>query len=106
MTFFCRSHVKARRIPAPPSRRPMRQAGTALGLLVLALIALGSQSAGAQSVAGFLGDFSEGPGFYRAYQSQHIPEPDLQNSPAISQMIRDGRISLSLRQLLALTLQN
>ncbi|MBI4460696.1 MAG: TolC family protein, partial [Acidobacteria bacterium] len=41
-----------------------------------------------------------------AYQSQHIPEPDLQNSPAISQMIRDGRISLSLRQLLALTLQN
>ncbi|MBI1956275.1 MAG: TolC family protein, partial [Acidobacteria bacterium] len=46
------------------------------------------------------------PRFYRAYLSQRLPEPDLQNSSTIPLMIREGKLNLSLHQLLAATLEN
>ncbi|OFW02343.1 MAG: hypothetical protein A3G20_04925 [Acidobacteria bacterium RIFCSPLOWO2_12_FULL_59_11] len=94
----------------PLPKRLTGGARRALCALALAAIGFGGPSARAQGAAALLSDYSQGPElfprFYRAYLSQQIPEPDLQNSSTISQMIREGKIDLSIHQLLAATLEN
>ena len=46
------------------------------------------------------------PRIFNPYRSQKISEPDLTNSPAVSQMIRDGKLQLSVSQLLTLVMEN
>jgi len=57
-----------------------------------------------------LQDFSRGPAwfpmFYRPYQEQAMPPMTLENSPRLRDLIRDGRIELSLAEALALAVEN
>ncbi|MBI4463805.1 MAG: TolC family protein [Acidobacteria bacterium] len=76
----------------------------------LVAAAFGGQPAPAQTPAAPALDYSKGqeafPRFYRPYIPQQVPKPDLQNTPSLSQMIREGKIELSLRQLLTAVVEN
>lgn len=41
-----------------------------------------------------------------AYGPSHVPEPQLANSPRLTQLIRDGKLYLSLKDAIALALEN
>ena len=41
-----------------------------------------------------------------AYEPSYVPEPKLTNSPLLTQLIRDGKLSLSLRDAIRLALEN
>ncbi len=43
---------------------------------------------------------------FRAYLPATVPEPDLSNSPRLDQLIRNGKLYLSLRDAIALALEN
>jgi len=57
-----------------------------------------------------LQDFSRSPAwfpmFYRPYQEQAMPPMTLENSPRLRDLLRDGRIELSLAAALALAVEN
>ncbi|MBI4481051.1 MAG: TolC family protein [Acidobacteria bacterium] len=63
-----------------------------------------------QDPQGFLRDYTKGPGsfpfFYRSYQEQPIPPMVLENSPRLRDLIRDGKLELSLADTLALAIEN
>ena len=63
-----------------------------------------------QDPQGFLQDYTQGPGsfpfFYRSYQEQPIPPMVLENSPRLRDLIRDGKLELSLADTLALAIEN
>jgi outer membrane protein TolC len=46
------------------------------------------------------------PRFYRPYQSKALPLPSLRNSPFLSQLIRDGKLHLSLADLRSAVREN
>ncbi|OFV95227.1 MAG: hypothetical protein A3F68_02600 [Acidobacteria bacterium RIFCSPLOWO2_12_FULL_54_10] len=77
--------------------------------MLLALLAI-IPSLRAQTPGAFVSDYSQGqeafPRFYKPYISQPVAPPDLSNSARISQLIRDGKLQLSLRDLLAIVLEN
>ena len=41
-----------------------------------------------------------------AYSADHVPQPDLTNSPLLDQLIRDGKLYLSLKDAIRLALEN
>ena len=41
-----------------------------------------------------------------AYSADHVPQPDLTNSPLLDQLIRDGKLYLSLKDAIQLALEN
>jgi outer membrane protein TolC len=43
---------------------------------------------------------------FRAYSAADVPQPDLTNSPLLSQLIRDGKLYLSLKDAIQLALEN
>jgi outer membrane protein TolC len=43
---------------------------------------------------------------FRAYMASETPEPDLTNSPRLEQLIRDGKLYLSLKDAIQLALEN
>ncbi|HEY1262675.1 MAG TPA: TolC family protein [Terriglobales bacterium] len=43
---------------------------------------------------------------FQAYIPQYVPEPTLANSPRLEQLIRDGKLYLSLKDAIALALEN
>ncbi len=43
---------------------------------------------------------------FDAYRSRTVPEPQLTNSPRLDQMIRDGKLYISLKDALALAIEN
>ncbi|MBI4459330.1 MAG: TolC family protein [Acidobacteria bacterium] len=59
-----------------------------------------------QDPQGFLRDYSQGPSFFRSYQEQPIPPMVLENSTRLRDLIRDGRLELSLADTLALAIEN
>ena len=91
---------------ASRSRLGIRQRG--LWLLVALFFA--SFPASAQQVPAPLPDFSQSPGwfppFYMPYTSRKVPEPEMANSPVLTQMIRDGRLTLSVTGLLTAVAEN
>lgn len=80
--------------------------------LCLLPAALGLAVAGAQAqmTASLLPDYTTParnfPRFYQPYQSRRIAEPDLTNSLNLDQLIQDGKLRLSLQQLLDLVVAN
>lgn len=46
------------------------------------------------------------PNVIAPYKPQHVPPPDLANTPRIDQLMRDGKIYLSMDDAVALTLEN
>lgn len=59
---------------------------------------------------GPLKDYSKGPSWFRnpiaPYKQQTIPAISVENSPRIEQLIRDGKLELSLADALALAIEN
>lgn len=55
-------------------------------------------------------DYTNGASLLRnpiaPYKAKHVPEPNLSNSPRIDQLMRDGRIMLSMSDAIALALEN
>src|SRR5258707_2934857 len=43
---------------------------------------------------------------FNAYSPSQVPEPQLANSPLLNQLIRDGKLYLSLKEAIQLALQN
>jgi outer membrane protein len=77
-----------------------------LGLVVL----LAAQAALAQASQPNTPDYSANPKWFpeivSAYKPRRLPPPDLSNSKTLSDMIRDGKIELSLAQLAAAVVEN
>ncbi|MBI2818753.1 MAG: TolC family protein [Acidobacteria bacterium] len=76
----------------------------------LTLIA-GLQPAAAQSPAAELRDYSQGLGWssllkLEQFRPQPVPEPSLQNSAAVSNLIPDGKLSISVAQLVRAVVEN
>jgi outer membrane protein len=64
----------------------------------------------AQTHAYTTGNYSKSvkpfPNVLAPYETRHVPEPDLANTPRINQLMRDGRIYLSMDDAVALALEN
>ncbi len=75
-----------------------------LALLLLAGVHL-ARAAGPPTV-----DYSQGvpafPKFWRAFEWRPVPQPDLGNSARLAQLIHDGRLELSVAQLVQLVVEN
>lgn len=112
------------KIPTVPGRwrvlRIWRQPRPAtLGFVVFALLLAGqasraqssqAQASHTQASPSKAPDYSANPKWFpqilSAYKQQQTPPADLNNSKILSQMIRDGKIELSLRQLAAAVIEN
>jgi outer membrane protein len=46
------------------------------------------------------------PQFWKSYEAQEVPEPNLANTPRIDSLMHDGKIHLSIDDAVALTLEN
>jgi outer membrane protein TolC len=82
-----------------------------LGLLAIAAATMNAQQAQGtrtQELAGNTSSFSyeSGTSLLRAYTFPYIPSEPLSNSPQLYELIRDGKLELSLEDALALALQN
>jgi len=83
-------------------------------LLWVSLCGLGAlaplNAQGPQDPQGFLRDYSKGPSwfplFLHVYQEQPIPVTTLENSPRLRDLLRDGKLELSLADALALAIEN
>ena len=60
----------------------------------------------AQSIAPLRLEMSKSHNPLRAYTPEGVPSPALENSPRLSQLIRDGKLYLSLKDAIALALEN
>jgi len=89
-------------------RTPLVRIGLALGAAVLLA---GHLHVAAQTAAIPRGpDYSKGqasfPNLFAPYASIRLGSPELRNSPRIDQLIRDGKLELSLQDAIALALEN
>src|SRR3990167_5101400 len=88
-----------------------RRIGWLVGMLLGGLgLCLPLRAQNPQEPQPFVQDYSIGPGWFpavlRPYQEQEIPPMTLENSARLRNLIRDGRIELSLADALALVLEN
>ncbi len=78
-------------------------------LLLLPFSFLG-QPAAAQQSGAQIPDFTKDPKWFpqvlNPYRSSKIPAPDFNNTAAVSQMIHDGKLQLSVSQLLSAVMEN
>ncbi|MBI3894369.1 MAG: TolC family protein [Acidobacteria bacterium] len=85
-----------------------------LWLLLLGLLASGGaitiSAQSPQDPQGFLRDYTKGPSsfplLYRSYQEQPIPPLVLESSSRLRDLIRDGKLQLSLADALSLAIEN
>ena len=93
-----------------PTGVAARQALAALLTLILLAAFPWVRIAAAQQGILTTPDYTRDPDWFphvlKAYRSQTIPRPDLSNTPAISQMVRDGRLRLSVKQLVTAVMEN
>src|SRR3989338_4527286 len=88
-----------------------RRIGWLVGML-LGVLGLGMplRAQNPQEPQPFVQDYSKGPGWFpavlRPYQEQEMPPMTLENSARLRNLIRDGKIELSLADALALVLEN
>ena len=88
--------------------------GRGAGWILFCLVALAVPARLAaqtpQSSQGFLRDLSKGPNWFpslfQPYREQPVPVLALENSPRIKDLIRDGKLELSLSDALALAIEN
>ena len=70
------------------------------GVLLLVHVPLAAQTA----ASGI--NYSTGPGFRDVYKTPEVPEVDMANSPRLDQLIRAGKLYLSLSDAIALAIEN
>jgi outer membrane protein TolC len=73
-----------------------------VGLIVVAV----TTTASAQTNGTALFDMPKPRNPFSAYSPSQVPEPQLANSPLLNQLIRDGKLYLSLKDAIQLALQN
>ena len=71
------------------------------GVLLLVHVPLGAQTTAASAI-----DYSTGPGFRDVYKTPEVPEVDMANSPRLDQLLRGGKLYLSLSDAIALAIEN
>ena len=72
-----------------------------LGVLLLVHVPLAAQTTAASVI-----DYSTGPGFPDVYKTPEVPEADMANSPRLDQLLRAGKLYLSLSDAIALAIEN
>jgi outer membrane protein TolC len=81
--------------------------GAAFRVRFLALVLIVATTlASAQSVTPFTLEMPKSHSPLNAYAPEHVPPPVLVNSPRLEQLIRDGKLYLSLKDAIALALEN
>ena len=92
----------------PGSLRRSRRLTKFVFVLIIGLFAV--HPARAQSIQPQTPDYSANPKWFpniaSAYKPQRTPPVDLNNSKALSEMVHDGKIELSLQQLAAAVIEN
>ena len=104
---------------ARPRRLPGRWAGTyavarhclrAILTLILFAAFPWVRFAAAQQTSPAAPDYTKDPEWFpsvlKPYRLQKIPEPDFSNTPAVSQMVRDGKLQLSVSQFVTAVMEN
>jgi len=85
----------------------VRQKRSALALIVVVLLILGTPVFGQQKAAV---DYTQGkhvlPTIFGPYFPRQVDEPVLTNSPRIEQLTKDGKLTLSLQDTIALAVEN
>ena len=71
------------------------------GVLLLVHVPLGAQTTALSGI-----DYSTGPGFRDVYKTPEVPEVDIANSPRLDQLLRGGKLYLSLSDAIALAIEN
>ena len=71
------------------------------GVLLLVHVPLGAQTTAASAIG-----YSTGPGFRDVYKTPEVPEVDMANSPRLDQLLRGGKLYLSLSDAIALAIEN
>ena len=85
--------------------RKAKRAGKCRRLLASFLIGL-TATASAQTNASLSFDMPKSRSPFSAYSPNEVPEPQLTNSPLLTQLIRDGKLYLSLKDAIRLALEN
>ncbi len=70
------------------------------------LLAFTTAIASAQTSASFQVEMPKSHDPLSAYAPSHVPEPSLANSPRLEQLVRDGKLYLSLKDTISLALEN
>jgi len=83
----------------------LRRPGKRRQLLAWLLISLAA-TAGAQTNSSVSFDMPKSRNPLSAYSSNEVPEPQLTNSPLLTQLVRDGKLYLSLKDAIRLALEN
>ena len=83
---------------------------TLAGICIYALSALNVAAQEAPPHSTFMPDFTKGPRAFptllNPYQPQSVPKPSLESSKRLSDLIRDGKLTISLTDALSLALEN
>src|SRR5690348_18358715 len=79
---------------------------TAVPLLAQEISAPQPQAAALQNPRPFRADMPQSHNPLRAYVGDAVPEPVLQNSPRLEQLLRDGKFYVSIKDAIALALEN
>src|SRR5260370_25180553 len=79
---------------------------TNLSLFVPWLLIAVTVTASGQTTASVQFDMPKSHSPLSAYSADHVPQPDLMNSPLLTQLIRDGKLYLSLNDAIRLALEN
>src|SRR3990172_2207904 len=74
--------------------------------LAAATAALPAAAQTTQASPDLLRDYSRGPSLFRSYQEQPVPPMVLENSTRLRDLVRDGKLELSLADALALAIEN
>ncbi len=85
--------------------RNLARAGWFSKILAWLLIGM-TATASAQTNASVSFDMTKSHNPFSAYSPSEVPEPQLTNSPLLSQLIRDGKLYLSLKDAIRLALEN
>ncbi len=85
--------------------RNLARAGWFSKILAWLLIGM-TATASAQTNASVSFDMPKSHNPFSAYSPSEVPEPQLTNSPLLSQLIRDGKLYLSLKDAIRLALEN
>jgi len=98
-----RYDVRVEPMKAISSARSSARLGWPLALFLFGLFAA---AAAAQNNPTVPIDVPKSRNPFDAYSASHVPEPQLANSPLLTQLIRDGKLYLSLKDAIRLALEN
>jgi hypothetical protein len=87
------------------NRQAGKRAGNLVGLAAVLVISF-TTTALAQTNASVSSEMPKSHNPFGAYLSSRVPEAQLANSPLLTQLIRDGKLYLSLKDAIRLALEN